>query len=148
MLKLKIDSLFQEREVEIRAVHQEFGEHDLRDPYFLIFVFDIAEFKQSLRDFKLLIVREVERGKEVDEFFVGHVVILLEHQVDKANFLNDVDLQESIVSDDALNETGEKYGLLFFDQFVELLIYYLLFCQVILTDLSYCLGLFLVDSLI
>lgn len=125
---MNIDSLFQEREVEIWAVHQEFGEHDLRDSYFLIFVFDVAEFKQSLGDFKFLIVRDVERGKEVDEFFVGHMVILLEHQVDKANFLNDVDLQEPIVSDDALNEIGEKNGLLFFDQLVELLIHYLLFC--------------------
>lgn len=35
-----------------------------------------------------------------------------------------------------------------FDQFIELLIHYLLFCQVILTDLSDCLSLFLVDGLI
>lgn len=79
MLQLKIDCLFQESKVEFRAVHQEFGEHDLRNSDFLIFVLDVAKLKQPLCDFKLLIVRNVKSGKEVDELLVGHMVILLEH---------------------------------------------------------------------
>lgn len=79
MLQLKIDCFFQKSEVEIRAVHQKFRKHDLRDSYFLFFVLDIAELKQPFCDFKLLIVRDVECSKEIDELFVGHVVILFEH---------------------------------------------------------------------
>lgn len=42
VLKLKVYSLFQEREIEIRTVHQEFREHNFRDSYLLIFVLDIT----------------------------------------------------------------------------------------------------------
>lgn len=93
MLKLSIDCLFQEREIEILTVHQKLREHDLRDSYLLVSVLDIAKFQQSLGDCELLVVRDAESGKEVNELLVGHMMVLLEHQVDKANFLDDVDLQ-------------------------------------------------------
>ncbi len=59
-LQLSIHCILQQSVVELLAVHQELGEHDLRNAHALVLQADIAELQQFFGNGELLSVGEGE----------------------------------------------------------------------------------------